>query len=331
VVAIGSAIWQRKQVADQEALAAQLRRDHEDRALGAPIEPPPKLFPDGKKSGQPVVDLYLRAPRGINSQYSTKVGDIMWRYPQGQASTCPLLAMYVAVSTAMDRDQFWQEVQTPFMPVDLSGITTVTKTPRDGPPLEFEYDSRTVEERRSSKSFFIYVYRADLPDKVARVAVIFCAPENVGTTDAAQEAMDMSLKTLSVGEGPARKGREQMLADLANGPGAAEAKNWLQSSDKHVVTHGTRAEAVRRVVELYSLGARKVTVVEIVVVQDQVRPGDRIRNSHEEAHHVIIEMPDDQASRRKIFDFFAKTLGQNSAADESGQMYLDMELGDGID
>ena len=103
----------------------------------------------------------------------------------------------------MDRDQFWQEVQTPFMPVDLSGITKVTKTPIDGQPLEFEYDSRTVEERGSSKSFFMYVYRDDLPDgKVVRVAVIFCAPENLGTGAAAQEGMDMSLKTLSVGGGP---------------------------------------------------------------------------------------------------------------------------------
>jgi hypothetical protein len=120
---------------------------------------------------------------------------------------------------------------------------------------------------------------------------------------------------------------EQMLADLVNGPGAAEAKNWLLSTDKHVVTHGTRAEAVRRVTELYNLGAKKVTVVEIEVVQDQVRPGDRKRTSHEEAHHVVIEMPDDHASRRKIFDFLAKTLAQSFAAEENGQKYMNMELG----
>src|SRR5262249_14998678 len=114
---------------------------------------------------------------------------------------------------------------------------------------------------------------------------------------------------------------EQMLADLANGPNAAEAKNWLLSTDKHVVTHGTRAEAVRRVTELYNLGAKKVTVVEIEVVQDQVRPGDRKRTSHEEAHHVVIEMPDDHASRRKIFDFLAKTLAQSFPAEENGQKY----------
>jgi hypothetical protein len=123
------------------------------------------------------------------------------------------------------------------------------------------------------------------------------------------------------------KNGEQALADLANGPGAAEAKNWLESSDKHVLTHGTRAEAVRRVTELYNLGAKKVTVVEIVVVPDQFRPGDRVHTSHEEAHHVVIEMPDDHASRRKIFDFLAKTLGHDFPAEESGQKYLDMELG----
>jgi hypothetical protein len=123
------------------------------------------------------------------------------------------------------------------------------------------------------------------------------------------------------------KNPEQMPADLANGPGAAEAKYWLESTDKHVVTHGTRAEAVRRVNELYSLGAKKVTVVEIVVVEDQVRPGDRKRTSHEEAHHAVIEMPDDHASRRKIFDFLAKTLGQNFPAEENGQKYVEMELG----
>jgi hypothetical protein len=48
----------------------------------------------------------------------------------------------------------------------------------------------------------MYVYRAELPDgKVARVAVIFCTPENAGTAAPAQEAMDMSLKTLVVGRG----------------------------------------------------------------------------------------------------------------------------------
>ncbi len=127
------------------------------------------------------------------------------------------------------------------------------------------------------------------------------------------------------------KNPEQMLADLANGPGSAEAKNWLESSDKHMVTHGTRAEAVRRVNELYNLGAKKVTVVEIAVVEDQVRPGDRKRTSHEEAHHVVIELPDDHASRRKIFDFMAKTLGQDFPAEESGQKYLNMELGTLLD
>jgi hypothetical protein len=123
------------------------------------------------------------------------------------------------------------------------------------------------------------------------------------------------------------KNREQTLADLANGPGSAEAKNWLESSDKHVLTHGTRAEAVRRVTELYNLGARRVTVVEIADVQDQVRPGDRKRTSHQEAHHVVIELPDDHAGRRKIFDFMAQTLGHDFAAEDSGQKYLEMELG----
>src|SRR5438477_347950 len=53
---------------------------------------------------------------------------------------------------------------------------------------------------RGSKSYFMYVYRGNLPDgKVARVAVIFCSPENAGTGAAAQEAMDMCLKTLAVG------------------------------------------------------------------------------------------------------------------------------------
>jgi len=122
------------------------------------------------------------------------------------------------------------------------------------------------------------------------------------------------------------KNPEQSLADLANGPGAAEAKNWLESPN-HMVTHGTRAEAVNRVTELYNLGAKKVTVVEIAVVPDQFRPGDRVHTSHEEAHHVIIEMPDDHASRRKIFDFLAKTLGQAFPAEESGQKYMNMELG----
>jgi hypothetical protein len=123
------------------------------------------------------------------------------------------------------------------------------------------------------------------------------------------------------------KNPEQALADLADGPGAAEAKNWLESSDKHVLTHGTRAEAVRRVTELYKLGAKRVTVVEIVDVPDQFRPGDRVHTSHQEAHHVVIEMPDDNASRRKIFDFIAKALGQDFPAEENGQKYLDMELG----
>jgi hypothetical protein len=184
-------------------------KDHEEQVLGLPLAPPPKLTTEGKKNGQPVVDLYIRPPRGINSQYDPNpFSDIMWRYPAqgnpGQASNTPFTAMYLAVSTTMDRDQFWQEVQRPFMPEDLSGITKVTKTPIDGPALDYEYDSRTVEERGSSKSFFMYVYRADLPEgKVARVAIIFCAPENLGTGTAAQEGMDMSLKTLSIGRKPA--------------------------------------------------------------------------------------------------------------------------------
>jgi hypothetical protein len=184
-----------------------LNKDHEDQILGAPLAPPPKLSPEGQKSGQPVVDLYLRPPRAINSQYEPNpYSDIMWRYPtttQGQAGlTAPFIAMYVAASTTMDRDQFWQDVQTPFMPVDLSGINKVTKTTIDGQLLEYEQDSRTVEERGSSKSFYMYVYRTDLPDgKVARVAVVFCTPENAGT--AAQEAIDMCLKTLSIGRKPA--------------------------------------------------------------------------------------------------------------------------------
>jgi hypothetical protein len=181
-------------------------KDLEDQMLGTPLVPPPKISDEGKRTDQPLVDLYIRPPRGINSQYeSNQFSDIMCRYPvaQGgpaQALNCPLLAMYVAVSTTMDRDQFWQEVQTPFMPVDLSGITKVSKTPFDGPALEFETDSRTVEERGSSKTFFIYVYRKDMPDgKVARVAIIFCANENTGTQKTTQDAIDMSLKTLSVG------------------------------------------------------------------------------------------------------------------------------------
>ena len=193
---------------EQRMLAAQTyieNKDHEERVLGAPLAPPPKLSPEGKKIGQPVVDLYIRPPRGLNSQYEPDpFSDIMWRYaaPQGgsAAANCPFIAMYLAVSTTMDRDQFWQEVQKPFMPEDLSGISKVTKTPIDGPPLEFEYDSRTVEERGSSKSFFMYVYRKDLPDgKVARVAIIFCTPENMGTGPAATEGIDMCLKTLTVG------------------------------------------------------------------------------------------------------------------------------------
>jgi hypothetical protein len=184
-------------------------KDHEEQVLGLPLTPPPKLTPEGKKTDQPVLDLYIRAPRGINGQYDpNEVSDMMWRYPTignpGQSSNTPFTAMYLAVSTTMDRDNFWQEVQRPFMPEDLSGISKVVKNPIDGPPLEYEYDSRTVEERGSSKSFFTYVYRADMPDgKVARIAVIFCAPENLGTSTAATEAMDMCLKTLSIGGKPA--------------------------------------------------------------------------------------------------------------------------------
>jgi hypothetical protein len=187
-------------------------KDREDQILGLPLVPPPKLTAEGKRTDQPVMDLYIRPPRGINSQYdANQVSDIMWRYPAAGgpgAANCPFTAMYLAVSTTMDRDQFWTEVQTPFMPVDLTTITKVTKTPIDGPALEFESDSRTVEERGSSQSYFMYVYRKDLPDqKVARVAIVFCSPEKVGIGAAATEAMEMCLKTLSVGGGPRRRGR----------------------------------------------------------------------------------------------------------------------------
>src|SRR5262249_56902365 len=37
------------------------------------------------------------------------------------------------------------------------------------------------------------------------------------------------------------KNPEQILTDLANGPDSAEAKHWLESSDKHMLTHGSRA------------------------------------------------------------------------------------------
>jgi hypothetical protein len=182
-------------------------KDHEEQVLGTPVAPPPRLSVDGRKSGQPAVDFYLRPPRGINSEYEpNQISDIMWRYPAvavpGMQNN-PFIAMYLAASTTiLDRDQFWQEVQTPFMPVDLSGIQKKTLTPLDGPALEYEYDSRTVEERGSSKSFFMYVYRGTLPDgKMARVAIVFCTPENAGTTPAVQEAMEMCLKTLTLGGG----------------------------------------------------------------------------------------------------------------------------------
>ncbi len=198
---------------EQQMLLSQTyveNKDHEEQVLGMPLAPPPKLSDEGKKTG-PVVDFYIRAPRGINGQYDPNpISEVMWRYPPqsgpGQAG-CPFLAMYLAVSTTMDRDQFWEEVQRPFMPVDLSLIKPVTKTPIEGPTLDYEYDSRTVEERTGPKSFFMYVYRASLPEgKVARIAVIFCAPENVGTSPAVQEAMDMCLKTLSIGGKPASGG-----------------------------------------------------------------------------------------------------------------------------
>jgi hypothetical protein len=183
-------------------------KDREEQILGSPLAPPPKVSAEGQKTGQPAVDLYIRAPRGISGQYdSSQISEIMWRYPAvSGVPNNPFIAMYLAVSTTMDHDQFWQEIQQPFMAVDMGDITKVTETPFDGPPLEYECISRTVEDRPVSRSFFMYVYRGDLPDgKVARVAVIFQTPENAGTGQAAQEAMKTCLKTLVVGSGASNR------------------------------------------------------------------------------------------------------------------------------
>jgi serine/threonine protein kinase len=184
----------------KESIKAQVRIEHLERAarvLGDEASPP------RARSGKTVIDFQLRLPKCIASEPDRDpVNDVLWRFPARRG--CAFRSMYLAVSTEMDRDTFWQEIQMPFMPVDLSRITQVTKTPLDGPALSYEFDSRTVMDRERENNFFMYVYSPALPkqsngptvSKGARIGVVFVVAK--APNPAIQEAMDMCLKTLVV-------------------------------------------------------------------------------------------------------------------------------------
>jgi hypothetical protein len=109
---------------------------------------------------------------------------------------------------------------------------------------------------------------------------------------------------------------EQMLQE----PNKAEALSWLQSDPKkHQLTRGTRAEAVRRVKELYTMGAKRVTIIGITVHPE--------RNNEEEAIKVIVELPDKRSDRRRIFDWAAEIGGQKFPQEERKQKYITLDLG----
>jgi hypothetical protein len=155
------------------------RVDRENELLGDPIRPPVK-YDDNTKDWVPVIELFLRAPRGIRAQSGDRSGlpDGWLRYSRPDKDPNPFLDLYVGVVTDPNKDLLGEAMTLTggASPVtDRRKVTRGTGGDEEGAP---EFDTITLSDERST--WYVYglkrgkvqigiVYRAERGKQAAKV------------------------------------------------------------------------------------------------------------------------------------------------------------------
>jgi hypothetical protein len=192
--------------------------DKENKWLGPPIVPPPRRIilvseerptessgegADERATKQPTTldfDLFLRPPSGIASKPDDKPwAGLFYHYANTGTSFGDML---IATATNATREDFWREIFNYYGTYDTTTnpIRPEKKQPFDRQPLEFE--TFVVPENRPPQpvDHNIFLYQGTAANgKQAMVAVVFVVPQANAKNQAVQTAIDLSLKSLAIG------------------------------------------------------------------------------------------------------------------------------------
>jgi hypothetical protein len=175
--------------------------------LGRPIE-----LPNKKEGNEPALSVFLRLPIGIATSPDDKPLGLLSHYGQGgpKSSTAKLSGIqevFLAVTINKNWPDFKNEVLASIKGTEGKTIRNETFSAPGRGPISFETLSFTEGGDPPMNNKF-YFFR----NEIYRVAIVFRGPERVMNSEAAKEAIEFSLKSLSVGDAATDRTRSSAAA-----------------------------------------------------------------------------------------------------------------------
>jgi hypothetical protein len=115
----------------------------------------------------------------------------------------------------------------------------------------------------------------------------------------------LAFKGGMIGKKKPMLGDDAMIVAMIKDENGTELKEWIRGHSRHMIMNMTEGQVVAFADRLYSLGAVKVLAF-----------GEVISKS------VAVELPDDPAKRKALFDFEKEHNGFRSKTKDVGQRYI---------
>jgi hypothetical protein len=166
--------------------------DRDNQFLGNPIELPTKKNEEGKPL--PQVEIFLRPPRKVVSQPKADMrADLLYRYPGND----PFIEMDVATLPEKDNPPgtLWKDVVAALGAPDAVPKTE-QKQATGRPPRMFDAVAFTFDQTEPGISYYVYATTGG----GFQVAIVYVVPKMRATNPEATTAIDLSLKSLGLGQ-----------------------------------------------------------------------------------------------------------------------------------
>jgi hypothetical protein len=173
--------------------------DQQELHLGRAI-----TLPDKKDSNEPRISV--RLPLGISTNHEEEPVGILYHYPKSSskalqganAKISEIESVFLTVETTKNWKEFKKRALEPFKGADPQSVHSVSLEILGRPPRSFEYVAFT-EGMEPTWAYRFYFFQ----DKGCGVAIGFRGSESALTSEAARQAMEFSVKTLTVDTNPA--------------------------------------------------------------------------------------------------------------------------------
>jgi hypothetical protein len=172
--------------------------DQQDQYLGRPV-----TLPDKKNSNEPRVSV--RLPLGISTNHEEEPVGILNRYPKSsskalqgdKAKISEIDSVFLAVETTKNWKEFKKRALEPFKGVEPQDVRLVSLEIPGRPPRNFETIAFT-DGTEPTWAYRFYFFQ----DKGCGVALGFRGTEGALASETARQAMEFSVKTLTVDTNP---------------------------------------------------------------------------------------------------------------------------------